>query len=122
MPDRNLDDLHPLIEPLCKNFLAACAAAGLDVIITETWRDPAREDTLHEQNVTAATGRTCKHCFTIDGRPASKAFDFAVIDDGKMVQDGTDARYTHAGAIGIRTGLAWGGYFPHPDYDHFEVE
>ena len=122
MLDRNLEDLHPNIGPLCKNFLAECEAEGLKVIITETWRDPAREDQLHTQGITRATGLACKHCFTINGKPASKAFDFAVIDgDGSMVQDGKDDRYTRAGHIAYKLGLVWGGFFSHPDYDHCEI-
>lgn len=123
MTDRNLDDLHFGIESLCKQWQAECEANGLKVLITETWRDPMREDTLHAQGITAAMGRTCKHCFTINSQPASKAFDFAVLDeDNRMVQDGTDHRYTFAGAIGTKLGLIWGGNFTTTkDYDHFEI-
>lgn len=122
MTDRNLDDLHPLLEPLCKKFLAECEADGLKVIVVETWRDLAREDQLHSQGITAATGITCKHCFTIAGKPSSKAFDFAVIDENnRMVQDGTDERYSHCGQIIENLGMTWGGNFSHPDYDHAEI-
>lgn len=122
MTDRNLDDLHPLIEPLCKQFLNDCAADGIKAIITETWRSPEREDQLHKQGITAATGKTCKHCFTINGSPASKAFDFAILDENnRMVQDGTDERYSHCGSIIENLGMTWGGNFHHPDYDHAEI-
>jgi len=122
MVDRNLDDLHPSLEPLCKQFLAECAASLLHVIITETFRDPAREDQLHADGITKATGLTCKHCFTINGSPASKAFDFAVLDENnRMVQDGKDERYSLAGILGKKIGLHWGGDFTHPDYDHMEI-
>lgn len=122
MADRNVEDLHPLIKPLCEQFLRGCKAEGLNVIITETWRDPAREDQLHSQGITAATGKTCKHCFTINNAPASKAFDFAVIDENnRMVQDGEDERYAMAGVIAANMGLIWGGHFHKPDYDHCEI-
>lgn len=122
MTDRNLDDLHPLLEPMCKQFLAECEVKLLKVIITETWRSPEREDELHAQGITAATGRTCKHCFTINGTPASKAFDFAVLDENnRMVTDGRDDRYTLAGHIAKVIGMIWGGSFTHPDPDHCEI-
>lgn len=122
MTDRNLDDLHPSIEPLAKQFLAECATDGLKVIITETWRDPVREDQLHAQGITAATGKTCKHCFTINGAPAGKAFDFALLDENnRMIQDGTDERYSQAGLIATKLGMIYGGNFTHPDWDHCEI-
>lgn len=120
--DRNLEDLHPNLEPLCRQFEAQCALALLKVIVTETWRSPDREDKLHLQGITLATGETCKHCFTLNGTPASKAFDFAILDeDNRIVQDGRDERYSLAGEIAERLGLMWGGRFHHPDYDHCEI-
>lgn len=122
MTDRNLDDLHSILEPLCRQFQAECEVDGLKVIIIETWRSPAREDQLHAQGITNATGKTCKHCFEINGKPASKAFDFAVLDENnRVVDDGTDDRYTHAGHLAKKLGMTWGGDFHKPDYDHCEI-
>lgn len=118
MIDRNLDDLHPLIEPLAREFFRQMPEA----FPTETWRDPAREDELHAQGKTPATGKTCKHCFTVAGQPASKAFDFLIKDmDGRIIEDGTDEVYSLAGAIGKKLGMIWGGDFHHADPDHFEI-
>lgn len=122
MPDKDLNDLHPELKPLAEQFESECQAAGINVKITETWRDPARENALHAEGITAATGSTCKHCFTIDGTPAGKAFDFIIFDDeGALVTDGTNDLYTKAANIGKALGLHWGGDFSHPDYDHFEI-
>lgn len=93
--------------------------------ITETWRDPKREDELHAQGVTKSTGATCKHCFMLNGKPASKAFDFVLFDeDGNRITDGTDDWYADAGAIATELGMLWGGDFVHaePDYDHIEMK
>lgn len=122
MTDRNLDDLHPEIKSLCEQFLSDCKQSSLLAIITETWRDPQREDQLHAKGITKATSLTCRHCFEIDGNPASKAFDFAILDENnRMVQDGKDDRYSFAGQIAKNLGLTWGGDFTHPDYDHCEI-
>ena len=122
MTDRSLDDLHPILKPLCEQFLADCRAAGLTVRVTETWRDPKREDELHAKGITRATGASCKHCLMIGGKPASRAFDFICLDrDGQIISDGTDDVYTRCGAIGTRLGLKWGADFTHPDYDHLEM-
>lgn len=122
MPDRNLNDLHPDIKPLCEQFLQDCKSHGLDVIITETFRDPTREDDLHAKGITRATGFTCKHCFMLNHKPASKAFDFAILDENnRLVTDGEDERYQLAGVLGKKIGLHYGGDFSHPDWDHFEI-
>lgn len=123
MTDRDLTHLVPKAHALCLQFLSECKAQGYNVIVIETWRDPAREDALYAQGITRATGANCKHCFVVDGEPASEAFDFAVLNSaGQMVQDGLDKRYTACGQIAKSVGLKWGGDFQHrPDYDHCEI-
>lgn len=117
--DRSLENLHPLMEPLAREFLRQMPEA----FITETWRDPHKEDELHAKGKTPATGKTCKHCFTIGSLPASKAFDFLIKDvDGRIIEDGTNEVYSLAGAIGKKLGMIWGGLWEHhPDYDHMEI-
>ena|ERR1700743_1968461 len=123
MTDRKIEDLHPLLEPLAREFLVWCEHDGLKVIITETFRSPEREDQLHAQGITRATSKTCKHCFMLNGQPASKAFDFAVLDsDSRVVTDGTDGRYSHCGEIIEKLGMIWGGNFTTvKDFDHCEI-
>lgn len=124
MTDNKISDLHPDLQSLASEFLAHYRALGRKIAITETWRDPARENQLNACGVTKATGLTCKHCFMIDGKPASKAFDFALYDeDGAYITDGTDAWYAEAGDIATSLGLLWGGNFVHApkDWDHCEM-
>lgn len=122
MIDKSLSDLHPKFQPLAQRFLELYRATGRRIEVTETWRDPKREDRLHAQGITKATGLTCKHCFVLDGIPASKAFDFLLYDtDGTVIQDGEDGWYADAGDIAKSLGLTWGGDFSHPDYDHIEI-
>lgn len=120
--DKSLDDLHPIFKPLAQRCLELYRATKRKIEITETWRDPAREDQLHAQGITVATGKTCKHCFMVGDMPASKAFDFALYDeDGNYIKDGTDGWYADFGDIAMSLGLIWGGNFTHPDYDHIEI-
>lgn len=128
MTDRDLNDLHPTLKALALAFLATWKTdhpERREIQITETWRDPKREDELHAQGLTKSTGLTCKHCFMMDGKRASKAFDFVIFDeDGQRITDGTDDWYTDAGKIITDLGLLWGGDFVHapPDYDHAEMK
>ena len=122
MTDKNLDDLHPLLKPLAIQFFQKCKEYDLDAFPTETFRDPAREDMLHAQGITPATSETCKHCFEIDGKPASKAFDFLIKDaNGQIIDKGTDSAYHLAGQIAEGLGMTWGGRFRTPDFDHVEI-
>lgn len=122
MIHHNFSDLAAELQPLCQQFIANYTALGRKVTVTETWRDPAREDMLHAQGITKATGLTCKHCLVVDGKPASKAFDFALfLDNGDYIADGKHPWYAEAGKIAKNLGLKWGGDFSHPDFDHIEL-
>jgi peptidoglycan L-alanyl-D-glutamate endopeptidase CwlK len=132
MTDRSLDDLHRDLKPLCQQWLDQCKSAGLSAFIIFTWRSAAEQDALYAQGrtapgpvVTYARGGQSMHNFTQpDGTPASKAFDFGLLDNaGKYITQGSDHRYAQAGAIGKNMGMVWGGDWPQPktDFDHFEL-
>lgn len=130
MPDRNLDHLHPLLEPFCKQLLAECAAAGINAMVTFTWRSPDEQNALYAKGrttsgpiVTNATSDKSKHCYTINGSPAAKAFDIAIKNDaGEIITDGSDSHYHRVGAMGKILGLTWGGDFRNlKDSGHFEI-
>lgn len=122
MIDNSLEHLHPELKPLAQQWLDQYTALGRKVEIAETWRSPQREDELHAEGITPATGITCDHCFMIGNIPASKAFDFRLYDeDGNYITDGMDEWYAEAGNIAKKLGLVWGGDFTHPDYDHIQL-
>lgn len=129
MSDNDISHLHPLLQPLCRTFLEKCTAAGLDVRITFTYRSPEEQDALYAKGrtapgkrVTNVRGGFSKHNFRLDGKPASKAFDFGIFDKGKYIKNGKDARYTQAGEIGESLGLAWGGRWEDPfDAGHLQL-
>lgn len=128
---KNIGDLHPKLAPLCLEWMHNCVYAGLDVRIAFTYRSPEEQNALYTQGrtkpgkiVTNLKGGASKHCFEIDGKPASKAFDFEIFDRGTYITDGEDPRYKQAGDIAIKLGMVWGGNFvhPRPDYDHVEMK
>lgn len=130
MASKRLEDLHPDLEPLCREFLAQCAHAGLNVKILMTHRTPEEQNNLYAQGrtapgriVTSLKGSQSKHCFMLDGQPAAKAFDFGVFDNsGRYISDGAHPRYTEAGEIGEGLGLKWGGRWKRPfDPSHLEL-
>jgi peptidoglycan L-alanyl-D-glutamate endopeptidase CwlK len=135
MSDRNLSDLDPKLQPLCQQFLANCKTAGLRAIITQTWRSYANQDadyacgrTAPGNIITNARGGLSPHNCTDDGTatgtPASKAFDFALYDDGDnaLDWDASDPDWQKAIAIGEALGLISGStWHSLKDSPHFEL-
>lgn len=132
MNDRDINHLHPDLQPLCRKWLSVCHQQYLNAFVIFTWRPIAEQDALYAQGrtkpgsiVTYAKGGQSKHNFTLpDGTPASKAFDFGIMKNGVYLKDGTDPLYAEAGKIGESLGLIWGGRWPQPktDFDHLEIE
>lgn len=128
---RLLTDLHPEVRAMCDQFLTECEHAGLDVLITCTWRSNTEQDALYAQGrtkpgriVTRAKGGQSSHNFMLNGVPASLAFDVVPLRHGKLIwgtsgdgvdQDPTDddtddlELWQRVGAIGKACGLKWYG-------------
>ncbi len=134
MSSRKITDLHPNLQPKCLAFLGLCAEAGIPVMLTCTYRSQAEQDALYAQGRTkpgrkVTWTRSSRHSFTLDGKPASKAFDIAVLSDGKPTWDlkadvnkDNQSDYITIGVIGRKLGLEWGGGWKTPDYPHFQLE
>lgn len=131
MSSRNIDDLHPDMQPLCREFLARCNSHALGVRISCTYRSNEEQDaeyakgrTAPGNKVTNAKAGESKHNFTIDGKPSSKAFDIYITNkDGTLNWDSTSLPWQMAGEIGEQLKLSWGGRWKKiKDYPHFEIE
>jgi peptidoglycan L-alanyl-D-glutamate endopeptidase CwlK len=105
---RKIDDLHPRVAALCHRFIENCAAAGIDVIITSTYRDFESQDALYAQgrtkagpSVTNARAGQSFHNFRV-------AFDFVPIVNGKADWNNT-MTFRKCGQIAEALGLEWAG-------------
>jgi peptidoglycan L-alanyl-D-glutamate endopeptidase CwlK len=122
MSSRNLDDLRPEVRPLVDAFLAACAAAGLDVLITCTLRSNDEQTELYAQ------GRTSPGHIVTNARAGQSAHNYGLALDivpmvnGKPDWNGADPIWNQIGALGVAAGLTWlgspGSSFP--EKPHFE--
>ena len=131
MPSRDLTDLHPDLQPLAQKFLTQCAAQNIPVLVTCTWRSDEEQNALYAQGRTEpgkivtdiAAGQGDKHNFSIDGKPAAKAFDVVPLNGRKeCIWDPTDPAWESLASIGKGLGLVWGGDWPHlQDRPHFEL-
>jgi peptidoglycan L-alanyl-D-glutamate endopeptidase CwlK len=101
---RNLNDLHPVVADKARQFLALCKKAGIDILITSTYRDNESQAALYAQ------GRTKAGRIVTNARPGQSfhnyrlAFDFVPIVNGKAMWN--DARtFKRAREIGESIGL-----------------
>jgi len=105
---RNIDDLLPVVAVKARAFVAACAAAGIDVLITSTMRDGEAQAALYAQ------GRTTPGKVVTNAKPGQSwhnhayAFDFVPIVNGKAMWNDTRA-FDRCGAIAESVGLEWAG-------------
>jgi len=105
---RKIEDLHPKVQAMCIAFKQKCAAEGIDVLITSTYRD------LESQAAIYAQGRTTPGK-KVTNAPAGKswhnwrvAFDFVPIVHGKA-QWNDLATFNRCGVIAESCGLEWAG-------------
>jgi peptidoglycan L-alanyl-D-glutamate endopeptidase CwlK len=105
---RKIDDLQPHVAAKAQAFIDACAAAGIDVILTSTYRDHASQAALYAKGRTAPGPRVTN---ANEGRSYHNwrvAFDFVPIKDGKCIWN-DDHLWAECGRIGMALGLEWGG-------------
>lgn len=116
MASRDIKDLHPDLQPLCREFMAQANVRKIDPLITCTYRSSEEQNKLYEQGrslpgliVTRARGGQSAHNFTINGKPASKAFDVVPLVNGRAMWGETYPAWQVLGEIGMGLGLEWYG-------------
>jgi D-alanyl-D-alanine dipeptidase len=108
--------LKPEVVQLAKQLIAVAKDSGINLIVTDGYRSPQRQDSLYNAKVSHLRGNR--------GGPHEKglAFDIAVYKDGKIDWD-DKAAYKKIGEIGVKLGLTWGGNGKIlKNYFHFELK
>jgi peptidoglycan L-alanyl-D-glutamate endopeptidase CwlK len=133
MASRAVQDLHPTLVPLALAFQAGLKKKGIDIIFTCTFRSFTEQNELFALGrtqagniVTWAKGGESKHNYSMNGRPAAKAFDCVPIVNGKAYwQTEGDAGkiWQIIGLEGKNLGLSWAGDWSKAkrEYPHFEI-
>lgn len=106
---RNLADLLPVVRDKVEQFIGLCAASGIDLLITSTYRDKESQDALYAQGrtmpgkiVTNAKGGDSFHNYRC-------AVDVVPIINGKPEWDTSDPVWAEVGELGKKAGLDWAG-------------
>jgi peptidoglycan L-alanyl-D-glutamate endopeptidase CwlK len=117
---RNIDDLHPKVADMCRQFKAKCQDTGIDIVITSTYRDHESQAALYAQ------GRTKAGQVVTNAKPGQSfhnyriAFDFAPIVNGKVPWKDL-VLFLECGEIGESVGLEWAGRWrKFKEYAHFQ--
>jgi peptidoglycan LD-endopeptidase CwlK len=119
MASRKVEDLTPEMQFKYALFHDEMDKAGLNYILTCTYRSQAEQDALYAQGRTK-TGK--KVTWTRHSKHNDrKAFDIAMLINGKISWNTAD--YLKAGEIGQKVGLEWGGsWIKTKDFPHFELK
>ncbi|MGI6226996.1 MAG: M15 family metallopeptidase [Peptococcales bacterium] len=117
---RDLDLLHPDLKVKAEKLIELAKSKGINIILSQTWRTKAEQDTLYAQGrttpgsiVTNVKYPFSLHCWGV-------AFDVAVIINGKA--SWIAAHFDQVGPLGESLGLEWGGRWQNfPDRPHFQL-
>ena len=96
---RSLDDLSPLIRGKVDEFLSACKAAGVDILVTCTKR------TMDEQSALYAKGRTCQGAIVTNCDGITRRSNHQIKLDG--FGHAVDCCFLVNGAASWDDGLPW---------------
>jgi peptidoglycan LD-endopeptidase CwlK len=103
MADRDLSHLHPKVEAMARAALAECSAAGIDVLVTCTYRTGAEQEALYARGrtkpgpkVTNARAGQSLHQYRV-------ALDIVIMVHGKPDWSGRDSGWMKA-LNGVMTG------------------
>lgn len=106
---RSLDDLVPAARDKVEDFLALCKHAGIDILVTSTYRD------MESQNALYAQGRTAPGKIVTNAKAGDSfhnwrcAVDVVPLVNGKPDWDGSHPIWKQVGELGKQAGLEWAG-------------
>lgn len=114
---RDISELIPTAQIACNMFMKKCSDAGLNVLITETYRSQERQNYLYEQGRTRSGNIVT---WTKNSRHTSRrAWDICKNVKGHEYDD--PEFFVSCGKIAGKLGITWGGNWKTPDTPHFEV-
>ena len=118
---RSLDDLLPPVKERVEKFLNAAKAAGIDLLITSTYRDNASQDALYAQGRTTPGKKVTNAKAGQSWHNYKCAVDVVPIVAGKPRWDVKDEVWQQVGALGKAAGLEWAGdWKKFKEYPHFQ--
>ena len=129
MASRSLNDLCPELRLICLQWMDYAKEAGYDVVIICTWRSPAEQMECFKEGKSKRIHGPHNYV-DANGNPASRAFDFVLLINGKLTWSTTvdndqngHPDYIDLGTIGESLGLEYGGFWENlKDFDHLQLK
>ena len=116
---RDLSKLSPKGKIACELFLKKCEAAGLKVLVTETYRSQERQSYLYEQG-RSRPGNIVTNVKKVGYHNTGNAWDVCKNVKGQEYSD--NAFFTKCGEIAKSLGIEWGGSWKgFVDKPHFQI-
>ena len=116
-----MDDLLPPVKERVEKFLNSAKAAGIDLLITSTYRDNASQNVLYEQGRTTPGKKVTNAKAGQSWHNYRCAVDVVPIVAGKPRWDVKDEVWQQVGALGKAAGLEWAGdWKKFKEYPHFQ--
>lgn len=106
---RSLNDLLPAVKERVERFIKAADAAGIDLLVTSTYRDNESQNALYAQ------GRTTAGKIVTNAKAGQSfhnyrcAVDVVPLVNGKPVWDTKFQIWQTIGKLGKEAGLEWAG-------------
>lgn len=106
---RSLDDLLPPVRQRVDRFLASAKAAGIDVLVTSTYRDNESQNALYAQGRTVPGKIVTKAKAGQSWHNYRCAIDIVPIINGKPVWNADNPIWAQLGVLGKAAKLEWAG-------------
>ena len=109
---RDIQELHPTVANMASKFISAFKTAGIDILITSTYRDAESQNALYAQGRTKPGAKVTNAKAGQSWHNYRLAFDIVPLRNGKPVwgTKGDDLKlWQKIGAIGKSVGLEWAG-------------
>ena len=124
MNSRSLDHLDPEARQVCMEHVRQCRDAGIELLVTSTWRDFESQAALY---AIGRTGQKERRTVT-NAKPGRSwhnfkcAWDVVPLVNGKCVWDANDPLWREVIKIGKACGAEAGAEWPSfPDLPHFQI-
>ena len=118
---RDIKELHPKVASLCLALIRQCEQAGIDLLITSTYRDTASQNALYAQGRTTSGKKVTNAKAGQSFHNYRVAFDFVPIVNGKAQWNDKEL-FNRVGIIGENLGLTWSGrWVKFPELVHFQL-
>jgi peptidoglycan L-alanyl-D-glutamate endopeptidase CwlK len=113
---RKPEDLCVTVHNMLNNHLALCKAAGIDVVVTSTYRDKEAQHLLYLQGRSQDGKQVVDIMRVVTNADAGESFhnyrvayDLMIIRHGKIVKNAEDPLWLKVGELGEQVGLTWAG-------------